>query len=87
MKTIGIFEAKTRLSEICDEVARTRVSVTVTRRGIALVRIEPVAEQRYSINERREAYMRAQGSLEADDPCDFEPAARSRDLSTFEIKE
>ena len=33
MKTVGIFEAKTKLSEICDEVARSGVGVVVTRRG------------------------------------------------------
>ena len=37
MKSVGMFEAKTRFSEICDEVARTGSSVTVTRHGKPLV--------------------------------------------------
>ena len=52
MKTFGIFEAKTKLSDICDEVARTGLPVLVTRRGMALVRIEPVQDQRMSVKER-----------------------------------
>jgi prevent-host-death family protein len=42
MKTLGIFEIKTKLSQICDEVARTGESVLVTKRGKPLVRIDPL---------------------------------------------
>jgi prevent-host-death family protein len=87
MKTIGIFEAKTKLSEICEEVARTHIPVTITRRGTALVCIEPVTEQRSSIKERREAYMRLHGTSESDDSPDFSPAARSREMSTFDLED
>jgi len=87
VKNIGIFEAKTRLSEICDEVARTQVPVTITRRGEALVFIEPVSRPRLSINERRATYVTAHGHDEADDMQDFEPAERSREHSTFRIQE
>ena len=87
MKTIGIFEAKTRLSEICEEVARTHVPVTITRRGTALVCIEPVTEQRLSMKERREAYVRTYGAVENDDTSDFKPAKRSRERSTFGLEE
>ena len=87
MKKIGIFEAKTRLSEICDEVARTQMPVTITRRGMALVFIEPVSRPRLTIKERRATYVTAHGADENDDAKDFEPAARSRELSTFRIKE
>lgn len=87
MKTIGIFEAKTRLSEICDEVARTQAPVTITRRGAALVYIEPVSRPRLTINERRATYVTAHGDEEADDAKDFEPAARSPEHSTFRIQE
>ena len=40
--TIGLFEAKTKLSELCEHVAKRREAVIVTRRGRPLVRIEPV---------------------------------------------
>lgn len=43
MKTFGIFEIKTKLSSICEEVARTGESVLVTKRGKPFVRIEPIA--------------------------------------------
>jgi prevent-host-death family protein len=87
MKKIGIFEAKTRLSEICDEVARTQEPVTITRRGLELVLIEPVQRPRLSMKERRAAYMTAHGADETDDAKDFAPAARSREHSTFRLQE
>jgi prevent-host-death family protein len=87
MKTMGIFEAKTKLSEICEEVARTHVPVVITRRGVALVSIEPVTEPKLTIRERRAAYLATHGAEETDDAKDFEPASRSRERSTFRIKE
>ena len=42
--TIGVFDAKTRLSEIVDQVARTGEAVVITRRGRRLVRLVPVDE-------------------------------------------
>lgn len=44
MKVVGLFDAKNRLSEVCDHVARTGEPCMVTRRGKALVRIVPVRE-------------------------------------------
>lgn len=46
--TIGIFDAKTHFSEICDKVAATGAEYVVTRRGRPVARIvaalpEPVA--------------------------------------------
>ena len=43
MTTIGLFEAKTKLSELCERVARRREPLIITRRGRPLVRIEPVS--------------------------------------------
>ena len=63
MKTVGLFEAKTRLSEICDEVARSGRSVVVTRRGEPLVRIDPVRDDRFSVWEDRADYIARQGRL------------------------
>jgi prevent-host-death family protein len=40
--TVGLFEAKTKLSELCEQVARRRQAIVITRRGRPLVRIEPV---------------------------------------------
>ena len=40
MEEIGMFEAKTRLSEICERVAGNGESVLLTRRGHPLVLIQ-----------------------------------------------
>jgi antitoxin (DNA-binding transcriptional repressor) of toxin-antitoxin stability system len=66
-------------------VVRTHVPVTITRRGMALVYIEPVSKPRPAIKERRAAYVTAHGATESDDPNDFEPAKRSREHSTFHM--
>ncbi len=42
MNAIGLFEAKTTFSEICERVATTGVAVVVTRRGKPLVTIQPI---------------------------------------------
>ncbi len=44
MKTLGIFETKNRLSELCEEVAAHGDSLVVTRHGKPLVRIVPYKE-------------------------------------------
>lgn len=36
---MGIFEAKNKFSELCEQVARTGEPVLVTRRGVGLVRV------------------------------------------------
>ena len=83
MKTVGLFEAKTRLSEICDEVVRTRRPVTVTRRGKALVRIEPETASALTIRERRVEYVVRH--KEKRDVRDFEVPARSRETMDFTV--
>jgi prevent-host-death family protein len=83
MKTIGIFEAKTRLSEICDEVARSGVGVVVTRRGKPLVRIDPVAADRFSVWEDREEYIAREGRLREE----FDVPSRSPELPSSPLDE
>lgn len=87
MKLIGIFEAKTRLSEVCEQVAATREPVTVTKRGKPLVRIDPLEDQPMSIRERRDAYMASQGSTEQDDAADFTLPERPGEVSEFDIED
>lgn len=43
MKTLGLFDAKNRFSEVCDTVATTGEPVMVTRRGKPIAQIVPVA--------------------------------------------
>lgn len=87
MKLIGMFEAKTHLSEICEQVAATREPVTVTKRGRPIVRIDPVDARPMTIQERREAYMAQHARDEADDSIDFAPPERSSDLSAFAVED
>ena len=74
MKSVGLFEAKTKLSELCQEVAASGVGFIITRRGEPLVRLEPVHDQhaqRESIWVKRERHLQEYGLLEPDEP-DFE---------------
>ena len=87
MKTIGLFEAKTRLSELCDQVAETHEPVTVTKRGKPLVRIDPIESDVMTIRERRAAYLAGEGLAEVPDGEDFEPPARSEERSAFAIED
>lgn len=66
MTAIGLFEAKTKLSEICERVAAKGVAVILTRRGRPLVRIEPLktpASGRKSVWDRRVDYEKKYGPL------------------------
>lgn len=76
MKAIGLFEAKTKFSEICDRVAENGVAVVVTRRGKPLVRIEPVRPRNkpQSVWDDRVRYVNSHGPLEED----FELPAREK---------
>ena len=56
MKTIGIFEIKTKLSRICEDIARSGESVLVTRRGEPLVRIVPLSSKQETGSEVWEAW-------------------------------
>jgi prevent-host-death family protein len=80
MKSVGLFEAKTRLSELCAEVVKAGDSLVVTRRGVPWVRIEPIKEQRMTISERRAEYMAQHGHDEVVDEQDFALPARSGEL-------
>lgn len=41
MKTVGLFEAKTRLSELCREVADSGEPILIERRGIPIAELVP----------------------------------------------
>jgi prevent-host-death family protein len=66
MIAIGLFEAKTKLSEICERAATKGVAVVLTRRGKPLVRIEPLQSPsggRKSVWDRRADYEKKHGPL------------------------
>jgi prevent-host-death family protein len=69
MNAIGLFEAKTKFSEICDRVAAGGVPVVVTRRGKPLVKIEPIpaaSAEPVSVWDRRAEYEKRNGRLAED---------------------
>ena len=69
MNAIGLFEAKTKFSEICARVAAGGVPVVVTRRGKPLVKIEPIpaAQARpVSVWDRRAALQKKHGRFAED---------------------
>lgn len=45
LRTVGIFEAKTRLSEICAEVVESGDTVVISKRGEPMVQVRPVRSQ------------------------------------------
>lgn len=85
MKTVGMFDAKARLSEICEQVAASHEPVTVTKRGRPLVRIDPIESAVMTIRERHAAYMAGPGKRQQRDAQDFEPPARSEDVAGFSL--
>ena len=69
MNAIGLFEAKTKFSEICERVAAKGVAVLVTRRGKPLVTIEPVPagkSRRVSVWDRRAEFEKKHGRFAED---------------------
>lgn len=54
MKQIGVYEAKTHLPRLLDEVARGE-SITITRHGRPVARLVPVGGRRRSVQETIEA--------------------------------
>ena len=69
MNAIGLFEAKTKFSEICERVALEGKAVVVTRRGKPLVTIEPISKAKAkadSVWDRRAQYEKRHGRLTED---------------------
>ena len=54
MKQIGVYEAKTQLPRLLDEVERGK-SVTITRHGRPVARLVPVGGRRRSVRDTIEA--------------------------------
>ncbi|MFA5504124.1 MAG: type II toxin-antitoxin system Phd/YefM family antitoxin [Vulcanimicrobiota bacterium] len=82
MGKIGIFEVKTRLSELCEQVARTRTPIIVTRHGKPLVRILPLEEAQGSVWERREAHLSRYDDQESEE---FQLPPRTLEQAEFTL--
>jgi len=86
MTTVGIFEAKTKLSELCEQVAKRREPVVITRRGRPLVRIDPVGPGKgmsCSVWDARDAWEQKHGTLREN----FEVPRRSRQTWNDPLKD
>lgn len=71
MKYVGVYEAKTRLPKLLDEVERGE-SITITRHGRPVARLVPLGERRLSVDEAIEAFVelrrsRSLGDLSLDE--------------------
>ena len=69
MNAIGLFEAKTKFSEICERVAAKGVAVVVTRRGKPLVKIAPIPTAKArsaSVWDRRAEFEKMHGRFTED---------------------
>jgi len=82
MKTVGIFDAKTRLSELCREVAETGQAITITRRGQVLARLTPPSSP--AVTPRVPG--RLVGRFKASDDVMFAPLPES-ELQLWEVRE
>jgi prevent-host-death family protein len=78
MITLGIFEVKARISEICERVKQTGEPIVITKRGVPMVRIEPIIEEPAGVSEiwrLRQEFIEESGELTED----FEPPERQHD--------
>lgn len=69
MNEIGLFEAKTKFSEICEQVAAKGEAIVITRRGKPLVKIGPIAKEdakHSSVWDRRARFVKRHGPLTED---------------------
>lgn len=70
MQTIGLFEAKTKFSELCDNVVASGRSYIVTRRGKPIAKITPIEPAKKSkgstILRLRREYVRKHGPWKDD---------------------
>lgn len=63
MNTVGLFEAKTKLSELCQRVLSTGESLRITRRGKTIAILSPPAAtgEAASVWDRRRLFEREHG--------------------------
>ena len=82
MKSVDIFEAKARLSEICDEIVASGTPVTISKRGEPLVVISLVLAESQT---EREDILAATACWQADSEAedgDFPDVWAERSSST-----
>ena len=86
MTTIGLLEAKDKLSLICEQVYETCEPVLITRKGLPFVRIDPIPSASLSSSDiwaQRQRFIERCGEF----PIDFELPHRgnlTRERQLFE---
>lgn len=82
MLDVGIFEAKTKFPEVCDQVARSGLPVLIRRRGKPLVIISPaspgVTSDRLGILEEVRAWDQSHAQADIENMEDFPEVWRFR---------
>lgn len=69
MKTVGLFDAKTRFSELCREVSETGESILIERRGVPIAELSPPGRTRPASNIRDDlARFQAEHPSSPDEP-------------------
>ena len=66
MENIGLFEAKTKLSEICAKVNKDRQPILITKRGKPFVRIDPVEKNKSGVWDLAKEFKRKHGPIKDD---------------------
>lgn len=68
MKIIGIFQAKTHFSDICEKVSRTGEPILITKRGVPIVRIDPISPDKRISNvwSARKNFIKKHGAIDED---------------------
>ena len=82
MKAIGIFEVKTKISELCETVKETCEPILITKRGIPMVKIIPLKnlEHQSDIWNQRTVFVNAQGLITEELPLPTRKAETATNL-------
>ena len=82
MKSIGIFEAKTKFTSICEQVVRTGLAVVVSKRGQPMVQVAPLPpdlqNDRIDILTAWQEWTDTHGEEEADFPEVWKQRSRAK---------
>ncbi len=83
MKSVGIFEAKTKFTALCEEVVRTNQAVVVSKCGKPMVMVSPVSSNRPDILTAWREWTKSGGGRKNDFPkvWNFRRGAKSNPLA------
>ena len=79
MKAIGIFEVKTKISEICETVKETHEPVIITKRGVPMVKITTIEES----EKQSDIWTKHREFIRKNEPLTEEFSAPSRKIDSI----